>query len=66
MRNLALIGGGYWGKNLIRDFDKLDTLHTICDINTEALKSYNEKYPNVLPQQIGVRFCLIKILIRFA
>ena len=48
MRNLGLIGGGYWGKNLIRDFDKLGALHTICDINTEALKSYNEKYPNVL------------------
>jgi UDP-2-acetamido-3-amino-2,3-dideoxy-glucuronate N-acetyltransferase len=48
MRNLALIGGGYWGKNLIRDFNKLNVLHTICDINEEALKKYNEQYPNVL------------------
>ena len=47
MRNLALIGGGYWGKNLIRDFNALEDLHTICDINEDALKSYNEKFPNV-------------------
>ena len=35
MRNLALIGGGYWGKNLVRDFYNLGALHTVCDINTE-------------------------------
>ena len=44
---LGLIGGGYWGKNLIREFNNCQALHTICDINEEALKSYNEKYPNV-------------------
>ena len=44
---LALIGGGYWGKNLIRDFNKLGDLHTICDIDEEALKKYNEIYPSV-------------------
>ena len=44
---LAIIGGGYWGKNLIRDFHKLGDLHTICDINEEALKKYNELYPSV-------------------
>ena len=44
---LAIIGGGYWGKNLIRDFQKLGDLHTICDIDEEALKKYNELYPSV-------------------
>ena len=38
---LGIIGGGYWGKNLIRDFHKLGDLHTICDIDTAALKKYN-------------------------
>ena len=47
MRQLGLIGGGYWGKNLIRDFNKLNVLHTICDINNDALKEYNEMYPHV-------------------
>ena len=44
---LGLIGGGYWGKNLIREFNNTKSLHTICDINKEALKKYNELYPNV-------------------
>ena len=47
MRNIAVIGGGYWGKNLIRDFNKLEALHTVCDINEEALEEYREKYPEV-------------------
>ena len=33
MTKLGLIGGGYWGKNLIRDFAKLNDLHTVCDID---------------------------------
>ena len=45
--NLGLIGGGYWGKNLIREFNKTGTLHTICDINTVALEGYIKEYPGV-------------------
>ena len=44
---IAVIGGGYWGKNLIREFNNLKSLHTICDINKEALEHYNKIYPNV-------------------
>lgn len=44
---IGLIGGGYWGKNLIREFNNTGSLHTICDINKEVLKKYNELYPNV-------------------
>lgn len=47
MSFLALIGGGYWGKNLIREFNNTGALHTICDINVDALKNYNEQYPHV-------------------
>ena len=39
---LAIIGGGYWGKNLIREFNNIGVLNTICDINTEALLNYNK------------------------
>ena len=35
--SIGLIGGGYWGKNLIKDFNSLSVLHTICDINEKAL-----------------------------
>ncbi len=47
MIKLGLIGGGYWGKNLIRDFNECGALDTICDINTKALDEYNKLYPNV-------------------
>jgi len=47
MINIALIGGGYWGKNLIREFYNIGSLHTICDINEDALKNYKILYPNI-------------------
>lgn len=47
MTNLALIGGGYWGKNLARNFLKLGALHTICDASQGTLDSYDSSYTNV-------------------
>jgi len=44
---LGLIGGGYWGKNLIREFNSLNVLDIICDVNEHSLKYYNELYPNI-------------------
>jgi UDP-2-acetamido-3-amino-2,3-dideoxy-glucuronate N-acetyltransferase len=47
MIKLGLIGGGYWGKNLIREFNNIKVLHTICDINKDALINYQKLYPNI-------------------
>jgi UDP-2-acetamido-3-amino-2,3-dideoxy-glucuronate N-acetyltransferase len=44
---LALIGGGYWGKNLIREFNKLNVLDTICEINQQFIDNYMKEYPNL-------------------
>ncbi len=44
---LGLIGGGHWGQNLIREFNNLGVLNTICDINNDFLKKYNELYPKI-------------------
>lgn len=44
MANLALIGGGYWGKNLARNFLQLNALHTICDPSPQTLTSYGDDY----------------------
>jgi len=44
---LGLIGGGYWGKNLIRTFNSLDVLKTICEINDEIIEKYEVDYPNL-------------------
>ncbi len=45
--NIAVIGSGYWGKNLVRNFNTLKALHTICDTNMATLKSFEEQYPGI-------------------
>jgi UDP-2-acetamido-3-amino-2,3-dideoxy-glucuronate N-acetyltransferase len=43
--NVAVVGGGYWGKNLIRNFFELGHLAAICDSNELLKPTYEEKYP---------------------
>ena len=45
--NIAVIGSGYWGKNLVRNFNTLGALHTICDTNKTILTGFEEQYPGV-------------------
>ncbi len=45
--NIACIGAGYWGKNLIRNFHQLGVLHTICDGNKDTVSKFTEQYPEV-------------------
>lgn len=45
--SLALIGAGYWGKNLARNFSALGVLHTLCDQSSAILASYGEEYAAV-------------------
>ena len=45
--NIAVVGNGYWGKNLVRNFFELGVLHTVCDGNTLVEASVREKYPQV-------------------
>ena len=47
MKNIACIGAGYWGKNLIRNFHQLGVLHTICDGEQATLTRFSEQYPDV-------------------
>jgi predicted dehydrogenase len=44
---IAVIGSGYWGKNLVRNFDHLHALKLICDRSETALNSFKETYPDV-------------------
>lgn len=46
-RDLALIGAGYWGKNLARNFNALGVLHTLCDASEPALDSFGVEYGGV-------------------
>ena len=44
--NIAVIGCGYWGKNLVRNFARLNALHTICDSDPDRLAQFQSLYPS--------------------
>jgi len=46
-KNIAVIGCGYWGKNLVRNFYELNSLYAVCDIDEDRLKLFKEKYTDV-------------------
>jgi UDP-2-acetamido-3-amino-2,3-dideoxy-glucuronate N-acetyltransferase len=46
-QNIAVIGCGYWGKNLVRNFAELGALHTICDTDPQKLESVKSLYPEI-------------------
>lgn len=46
-KKLALVGAGYWGKNLARNFNVLGALHTLCDPAQAALDQYGADYAAV-------------------
>jgi len=43
---VAVIGTGYWGKNLVRNFNNLGMLHAVCDIDKAALERFSNEYPH--------------------
>jgi UDP-2-acetamido-3-amino-2,3-dideoxy-glucuronate N-acetyltransferase len=46
MPQVAVVGAGYWGKNLIRDFHNLGALRAICDSDSERLEAFKQHYPS--------------------
>ena len=47
MKSIAVIGAGYWGKNLVRNYFELGALHSVCDARREILSSLKKQYPDV-------------------
>jgi UDP-2-acetamido-3-amino-2,3-dideoxy-glucuronate N-acetyltransferase len=47
MKNIAVIGSGYWGKNLVRNFHKIGALKLICDKNETVLDSFKQQYTDI-------------------
>jgi predicted dehydrogenase len=49
MTNIGIIGCGYWGPNLVRNFNSLDGVRVkvICDMNRERLDHMKKLYPEV-------------------
>ena len=40
---VAIIGGGYWGGNMVRNFCNLHSLKLVCDKNETILSSYKDQ-----------------------
>ena len=43
-KNIAVVGCGHWGKNLVRNFYELGALSSICDPNSEIVEHYSKQY----------------------
>jgi len=43
-KNIAVVGCGYWGKNLVRNFSELGALYSVTDANIEKAKNYADQY----------------------
>jgi UDP-2-acetamido-3-amino-2,3-dideoxy-glucuronate N-acetyltransferase len=47
-KNIAVIGAGYWGKNLVRNFHQLGVLRTVCDGAQAIRNQISEAYHDVV------------------
>ncbi|MFY9745917.1 MAG: Gfo/Idh/MocA family oxidoreductase [Acidobacteriaceae bacterium] len=46
--HIAVVGSGYWGRHLVRNFHQLEALHTVCDENPLVEAEIAEEYPQVV------------------
>jgi len=47
MKNIAVVGAGYWGKNLVRNFSQLGVLKIVCDAELHTREQIAKDYPDV-------------------
>jgi UDP-2-acetamido-3-amino-2,3-dideoxy-glucuronate N-acetyltransferase len=45
--NIAVVGSGYWGKNLVRNHYELGSLYAVCEMDPQKRLELAEKYPDV-------------------
>jgi UDP-2-acetamido-3-amino-2,3-dideoxy-glucuronate N-acetyltransferase len=43
---VAVIGAGYWGQNLVRNFADVGALAAVCDRDENRLQEFAQKYPD--------------------
>jgi len=41
---VSVVGAGYWGKNLVRNFHALGVLGTVCDLSEDTLTRVRQEY----------------------
>jgi UDP-2-acetamido-3-amino-2,3-dideoxy-glucuronate N-acetyltransferase len=45
--SVAVVGAGYWGKNLVRNFHELGALRAICDTSEDVARRCAKEFPEV-------------------
>jgi UDP-2-acetamido-3-amino-2,3-dideoxy-glucuronate N-acetyltransferase len=43
---ICVVGCGHWGKNLLRNFDQIGSLHGFFDAASERVEAFTRQYPN--------------------
>lgn len=46
MKTIALIGAGYWGKNILRNLYEMGFLHSVCETNPQLVKDFKQLFPD--------------------
>ncbi len=46
-KRIAVIGSGFWGKNLVRNYQQLGVLRTVCDNDVSHLAGLDQQCPGV-------------------
>ncbi len=46
-RFIGLLGIGYWGKNILRNFYELEVLHTACDASRDIIAERKGAFPDI-------------------
>ncbi len=46
-KSIAVVGAGYWGQNLVRNFHELGALRAVCDSKDEVVGRYGRELPDV-------------------
>ena len=49
MLRMGVIGYGYWGPNIVRNFSTADgsEVKMVCDMNQQSLKKVKKNYPQI-------------------
>ena len=46
-KEIAVVGTGYWGSNLVRNYYNLNALKSICDTNPDSIHRFTSKYSDI-------------------
>ncbi len=48
LSNIALVGAGYWGKNILRNLYEFNAISVLCEENKDLLTRYEAQYPGIV------------------